>query len=127
MSKTILSDMLFAGFFLVVSRFLVFRFLFLYFFFLPAEVILPAFLFPIKSHVTSAVFLTTHLEAVFATCISVFVTVSINFVPYISPNFPANDKKPYPSNYFLYCGLDIERLGWCPVGSVLPHGEKVPL
>ena len=22
---------------------------------------------------------------------------------------------------------DIEILGWCPVGSVLPHGEKVPL
>ena len=22
---------------------------------------------------------------------------------------------------------DIEILGWCPVGPVLPHGEKVPL
>ena len=22
---------------------------------------------------------------------------------------------------------DIEMLGWCPVRSVLPHGEKVPL
>ena len=22
---------------------------------------------------------------------------------------------------------DIEILGWCPAGSVLPHGEKVPL
>ena len=21
----------------------------------------------------------------------------------------------------------IEILGWCPVGSILPHGEKVPL
>ena len=21
----------------------------------------------------------------------------------------------------------LEILGWCPVGSVLPHGEKVPL
>ena len=22
---------------------------------------------------------------------------------------------------------DIEILGWCPAGQVLPHGEKVPL
>ena len=22
---------------------------------------------------------------------------------------------------------DIEILGWCPTGSVLPHGQKVPL
>ena len=28
-------------------------------------------------------------------------------------------KMPYPR--------DFEILGWCPVGPVLPHGEKVPL
>ena len=33
---------------------------------------------------------------------------------------------------FLHCSRffylqDIEILGWCPVGLVLPHGEKVPL
>ena len=25
------------------------------------------------------------------------------------------------------CPRDFEILGWCPVGTFLPHGEKVPL
>ena len=64
---------------------------------LPTEVILSAILLPIKSPVASAVFCTTLLEAVFAASIPVFVAVSINFLPYLSPNFLAKDKKPYPS------------------------------
>ena len=28
--------------------------------------------------------------------------------------------------YILLCSSDIEILGWCPAGTVLPHGEKVP-
>ena len=69
--------------------------------------VLPNFvtiLFPIKSPVASAVFLTTHLEAAFAASIPVFIAVSINFLPYLSSNFIANDKKPYPLTYFLYFG-----------------------
>ena len=27
----------------------------------------------------------------------------------------------------VYYPQDIEILGWCPAGTVLPHGEKVPL
>ena len=27
----------------------------------------------------------------------------------------------------IWCVTDTEILGWCPAGSVLPHGEKVPL
>ena len=30
-----------------------------------------------------------------------------------------NSHRKYPQ--------DIEILGWCPAGPVLPHGEKVPL
>ena len=48
-------------------------------FVLPIEVILSAILFPIKSHVSSAVFCTTLLQTVFAASILVFVAVSINF------------------------------------------------
>ena len=40
-----------------------------------------------KSPVASAVFRTTLLEAVFAASIPVFVAVSINFLPYLSPTF----------------------------------------
>ena len=29
--------------------------------------------------------------------------------------------------YMLPPPQDFEILGWCPAGSVLPHGEKVPL
>ena len=29
--------------------------------------------------------------------------------------------------FVVFLSQDIEILGWCPVGSVLPHGEKVPL
>ena len=28
---------------------------------------------------------------------------------------------------FMYFPQDIEILGWCPAGPVLPHGDKVPL
>ena len=69
---------------------------------LPSEVILAAILFAIKSPVASAVFWTTRLEAVFVASIPVFVAISINFLPYLSPNFTANYKKPYPLTYFLY-------------------------
>ena len=27
----------------------------------------------------------------------------------------------------IYFTRDYEILGWCPVGTVLPHGEKIPL
>ena len=70
---------------------------------LPIEVILSAISFPIKSPVASAV-CTTLFEAVFATSIPVFVTVSINFLPYLSLNVLAKDKKPYPLTYFLNFG-----------------------
>ena len=72
---------------------------------LPIEVILSAILFPIKSPVASAVFQTTLFEAVFAASIPVFVAVSINFLLYLSPNFLANDKKPYPLTFskFWFC------------------------
>ena len=53
------------------------------------EVILSAILFSIKSPAASAVFRTTHLEAVFCVPITVFVAVSINFLPYLSQNFQA--------------------------------------
>ena len=67
--------------------------LFIFFpFVLPTEVILSAILFPIKSSVASTVFCTTLLEAVFAASIPVFVAVSNNFLPYLSPNFIAKDK-----------------------------------
>ena len=29
--------------------------------------------------------------------------------------------------YYIRFPQDFETLGWCPVGPVLPHGEKVPL
>ena len=61
---------------------------------LPIEVILSAILFPIKSPVASAVFCTTLSEAVFTASIRVFVAVSTNFLPYLSPDFLAQDKKP---------------------------------
>ena len=60
----------------------------------PIELILSAILFPIKSPVASAVFCTTLLEAVFAASVPVLVAVFINFLPYLSPNFLAKDKKP---------------------------------
>ena len=73
---------------------------------LPIQVILSAILFSIKSPVASAVFCTTLLEAVFAASIPVFVAVSINCLPFLSPNFLAKDKKPYPLPYFLNSGSD---------------------
>ena len=36
--------------------------------------------------------------------------------------FTASDYGTFTSN-----PQDPEKLGWCPVGSVLPHGEKVSL
>ena len=54
---------------------------------LPIEVILSAFLFPIKSPVASAIFCTTLLEEVFAASVTVLVAVFTNFLPYLSPNF----------------------------------------
>ena len=69
---------------------------------LPATVILSAILFTIKSPVASAAFWTTLLEAVFAASIPVFVAVSTNFLPYLSLNFFAYDKNPWPLTYFLY-------------------------
>ena len=78
----------------MVCKFLVFDLLFLHFFVLLTEVILSAFLFPIKSPVASAVFGTTLLEADFSAFIPVSVAVPINFLPYLSPHFLANDKTP---------------------------------
>ena len=40
----------------------------------------------------------------FAASIPVFVAISINFLPYLSPNVISNDKKPYPLTYFLNSG-----------------------
>ena len=71
---------------------------------LPIEVIWSAILFPIKSAVAYAVFWTTLFEAVFAASIPILVAVSINFLPYLLPNFLANNKKPYPLTYFLNFG-----------------------
>ena len=68
---------------------------------LPIEVILSPILFPIKSLVVSAVFWTTCLGAVFAACITVFVAVPISFLPYLLPNFQANEKRSYTLIYFL--------------------------
>ena len=31
------------------------------------------------------------------------------------------------STFYIYSPQDFEILGWCPAGTVLPHGEKVPL
>ena len=42
-------------------------------------------------------------EQLFAS-ISVFVAVSIKFLPYFSRDFLVNDKKPYLSTYLLYFG-----------------------
>ena len=82
----------------MVCRFLVFYLFHLFFLFfvfvLPTEVILSAILFPVKSPVAFSVFLTTLLEPVFAASIPVFVAISIIFLPYLSPNFLANDKNP---------------------------------
>ena len=60
----------------------------------PTEVILSAILFPTKSLVAFAVFHTALLEAIFAASIPVFVAVSINFLPYLSPSFLANENEP---------------------------------
>ena len=49
-------------------------------------------------------FWTTRLETVFAAYIPVFVAVSINFLPYLPPNFLANDEKLYPLTYVLNFG-----------------------
>ena len=118
MFKTILDRLLPAVFYLVVYKFLLFISSNLFassfasfslFFGLPIEVILSVILFPIKSHVTSVVFRTTFLEAVFAELFPVFVAVFISFLPYLYPNFLANDKKP-----FLYFGLsDISYILSC--------------
>ena len=67
-------------------------------------VILSAILFPIKSPVASPIFCTTLIEVVFAASIPVYVALSINFLPYLSPSFLAKDKKPYPLTYFLNFG-----------------------
>ena len=93
---------LFSGGMYISSGLFVFSFSFS--FVLPIEVILSAILFPIKSPVASAVFYTTLLEAAFAVSIPVFVAVSINFLLYLSPNFLAKGKKPYPLTYFLNFG-----------------------
>ena len=69
-------------------------FIFPFSFGLPIEVILSGLLFSMKSPVASAVFLTTPFETVFAASIPVFVAVFINFLPYLSPNFLGNEKKP---------------------------------
>ena len=71
---------------------------------LPTEVILSAILLPVKSPVVSAVFCTTLLEAVFAASVPVFVAVSISFLLYLSLNFLAKVKNPYPFTYFLNFG-----------------------
>ena len=81
-----------------------FSFGFSFSFGLPIEVILSAILFPNKFPVASAVFCTTHLEAVFAASIPAFVVVSINFLPYLSANVLAKDKNPYPLTCFLNFG-----------------------
>ena len=93
---------LFSGGIYISSGLFVFSFSFT--FVLPTEVILSDILLPVKSPVASAVFCTTLLEVVFAASISVFVAVSINFLPYLPQNFLANDKKPYPFTYFLNFG-----------------------
>ena len=49
-------------------------------------------------------FWTTLLGAVFAASIPAFIVVSINFLPYLSQHFLANNKKPYPSTNFLFLG-----------------------
>ena len=72
---------------------------------LPIEVILSAILFPIKSPVASAVFCTTLLEAVFPASIPVFVAVSIIFLPYLSQDFVAIEKKPYLQRIFYILAL----------------------
>ena len=70
---------------------------------LPAEAILLAILFPIKSPVAYSVFWTILLEAVFAGSIPVFVAVSNRFSLYLPPpDFLWNDKKPYRSSYWMY-------------------------
>ena len=91
------------------------------FFDLPSEIILSGILFPIKSPVASALFLTILLPAVIANSLPCFlcfvyfflpyllvpsfVAVFINFLPYLSPIFLpiflTNDKKPYPFTYLL--------------------------
>ena len=85
-------------------------FFWLFSFVLPTEVILSAILLPIRSPVASAVFCTTLLEVVFAASIPVFVAVSINLLPYLSLNFLANDRKPYPCTYFLNFGSGDYRI-----------------
>ena len=42
-----------------------------------------------------------------------------------SCSFEACILKVVSFTFLLVCFLSL--LGWCPVGSVLPHGEKVPL
>ena len=83
------------------------KFILLFFAFsfdLRTEVISLAILFPIKLPGASAFFLTTLFQVVFVGSITVFVGVSINFSPYLSPSFLANDKKPYPfTSKFWLC------------------------
>ena len=87
----------------------------------PGEVILSAILFPIKSPVASAFFLTILSPAVLAKLIPSFFVVPIIFyhayhqtslqllflfllqylLIYLSPNFLAKDRKPYPFTYLL--------------------------
>ena len=72
---------------------------------LPIEVILSAILFPIKSPVASADFLTTLFEPVFAASIPVLFAVFVYFSTYLLPNFLTNDKKPLPLTYFVNLGF----------------------
>ena len=110
---------LFSGGITISSSFVSFSFSFSLFFDLPSEVILWAILFPIKSPVASALLSTILLPAVLQThflvffvvsiflpylLVPTFVAVFINFLPYLSPYFLANDKKPYPFTYLLYVG-----------------------
>ena len=63
-------------------------------------------------------FLTTRLEAVFAESVTVFVGITISFLEYFSPDFLANDKKPYPLTYFLSFG-SVEYLVFYNVYSII--------
>ena len=102
MLKTNLSHQYFAVFFSGGMQ--IFSIFFVSYFDLITEIILSAILFPIKFLVDCWVSWSTLLEAVFAGSIPVFVAVSLSYLQYLSPNFLANDKKPYPLQYFLNFG-----------------------
>ena len=61
-----------------------------------------------------------------SSCIFVYLLIKIKNTKYYNTEVMHNIEIPHKNKSLSLFPQDIERLGWCPAGSVLPHGEKVP-